>query len=130
VNAVYAVLAQCGDIQRLCARLALELDTATAEVVDGLVRSISTEEIFRRPHFAKIDIVLAVMEQVIEAGREQKVEYHEMTEPEVYWGYTDEASQMRTYYDDLEGFRNALERVALVRRAELLTAEFRGHGQN
>ncbi|MGR3425551.1 MAG: hypothetical protein ACU0GE_15450 [Pseudooceanicola nanhaiensis] len=125
VNAVYAVLSRSDDIQRICARLARQLDAATADVVDGLIRSISSEEIFRRPHFAKIDIILSAMEQEIEAGRQQKVEHHEYGEPEIYWGYTEEASQLRVYQGDLEGFRDALERVALLRRAELLAAEFR-----
>ncbi|MEY8838279.1 hypothetical protein AB9K41_04460 [Cribrihabitans sp. XS_ASV171] len=125
MGAIFDALEKSELAKGICLRLAMLLDKAEATVARDLARRIETEEIFQPAYLARIDVVLGAMEQDIEAGLVRKVEHRGTLEPEPYWDYTEEASQLRDDRRDLDAFRVALRRVFNMRRAELLAEKLR-----
>ena len=125
LEAIFDALQKSELAKGICLRLAMLLDKAEAAVARDLATRMETDEIFRPEYLARIDVILGAMEQEIEAGLVRKVEHHGSLEPEPYWDYTEEASQLRDDRRDLDAFRDALRRVFNMRRAELLATQLR-----
>ncbi|MFC3612915.1 hypothetical protein ACFORG_04000 [Lutimaribacter marinistellae] len=125
LEAIFDALQKSELAKGICLRLAMLFGKTEAAVARDLARRIETEEIFQPAYLAKIDAVLGAMEQEIEAGVVRKVEHRGSLEPEPYWGYTEEASQLCDDRRDLDAFRVALRRVFNMRQAELLALKLR-----